>query len=113
MNENQRFSRGPRPGDFPLGSIESRAAARSLLQALEQDAQDRRGARLGKLSPLEQAFIQACGCEDPDVAEYLVLILRHVLVPRNEIFGVPLPTLEELREHRDARRRETAKAPST
>lgn len=84
----------PKPGDFPVGSIQSRAAARALVanHAAEQ-AQDL-AAEFGNLTPYEAASIE--GVEEPGVAR-IALHMARVAEERAEIFGIRLETPEEIR----------------
>lgn len=78
---------GPRPGDFPLGSLESRAAARASI--IEGDSTG----DPTKLTPLELAFSEH---EDPGVGQCMLELARTV-IQRAEIFGLTLPSVEEIR----------------
>ncbi len=84
---------GPKPGDFPVGSIQSRAAARALLanHAAEQ-AQDR-AAELVGLSPYVRAMIEDV---DPEIVHTLIGYARHA-EELAEMFGSRLETPEEIR----------------
>lgn len=84
---------GPKPGDFPVGSIRSRAAARAVLanHAAEQ-AQDK-AAEFGNLTPYEAAIIEGT---EPEVARVLLQLAR-VADERAEIYGTSLKTPEEIR----------------
>ena len=84
----------PKPGDFPVGSIQSRAAARALVanHAAEQ-AQDL-AAEFGNLTPYEAATIE--GVEEPGVAR-VALHMARVAEERAEIWGTRLGTPEEIR----------------
>jgi hypothetical protein len=86
---------GPRPGDFPLGSLESRAAARAVQLARDLEIQEQRAAQLQNLTPLEAAFSEAS--DDPEVQALIVRLVREVVVPKHEIYGVPLPTPTQIR----------------
>jgi hypothetical protein len=99
---NRRSSPGPRPGDFPLGSVESRAAARATQVALRLASRQAMEAHFRNLTPLEKAMIE--GIDDPNVQAIIVRVIREVILPRHEMFGVPLPTFEENRERIQARR---------
>ena len=65
---------GPKPGDFPVGSMQSRAAARALLanHAAEQ-AQDR-AIELAELTPYVRAMVQG---EDPEIVPTLIGLYQH------------------------------------
>lgn len=85
---------GPRPGDFPLGSMESRAAARAALLALDIEAQEQLAALCGNLTPLEQAF---CEIGDNPRSKAGMLMIVNVMIQKSQLFGFPLPTPEEVR----------------
>src|SRR5713226_6663474 len=84
---------GPKPGDFPVGSIQSRAAARALLanHAAEQ-AQDR-ATELAGLTPYARAMIEDV---DPEIV-HTVIGLSQQAEERAEMFGLRLETPEEIR----------------
>lgn len=84
---------GPKPGDFPVGSILSRAAARGLLanHAAEQ-AQDE-AAEFANLTLHEIAMAQGA---DPNVARWMIRLVR-IAEERAEVFGMPLKTTEKIR----------------
>src|ERR1700682_4668673 len=78
---------GPRPGDFPLGSVESRAAARATQVALRLASRQAMEAQFRNLTPLEKAMIE--GIDDPNVQAIIVSVIREIILPRHEMFGVP------------------------
>jgi hypothetical protein len=86
-----------RPGDFPLGSIQSRAAARALIAATEN--QQHNLAKLGNLTDDEQVAIEVV--DNPRVAELMVRLIR-VAGERAVVYGKPLnfPTPEAIRHRR-------------
>jgi hypothetical protein len=88
-----------RPGDFPVGSLESRAAARALLIAFEQEEAQEYEAHLCSLSPREQAFIE--GIDDRRVCACTVRLLR-AAEDREKAYGIvlPFPTAEKIRHNR-------------
>jgi hypothetical protein len=57
-----------RPGDFPIGSLESRAAARARVNFFAQQSEE--DFELGELSPVEEAMIE--DIENPRVRWMLV-----------------------------------------
>jgi hypothetical protein len=95
---NRRSRLGPRPGEFPLGSAESRAAARAVLLAFDIEAQEQQAAFFRNLTPLEQEF--AGLSEEFEVQKQLVRIVRETIIPRHEYYGTWLPTVEEARHNR-------------
>jgi hypothetical protein len=95
---SRRLSTRPRPGDFALGSLESRAAARAVQLVLDIEAQEQRAALFRNLTPLEQAFIE--GDDDPGAQAWGVYLVRNAIIPKCQLFGWPLPTPEEVRHKR-------------
>jgi hypothetical protein len=82
-----------RPGDFPVGSTQSRAAARALLanQAAEQTQDE--SVELANLTPCEIAISEG---EDPEIVPTLIRLARTV-EERARVFGFSLETPEEIR----------------
>jgi len=80
---------GVRPGDFPVGSVQSRAAARALVSALEDERNTNALADLGELSDVEQAFIEG---EEPLTGAFIVRLYR-IAQERAEVYRMPLPYL--------------------
>ena len=95
---NRRSRMGPRPGDFPVGSLESRAAARAVQLARDLEVRERQAAQLQNLTPVEQAISEAS--DDPEVQALMVRLFRYTVIPRYEMYGMQLPTAEELRQLR-------------
>jgi hypothetical protein len=91
--------RGPLPGDFPVGSIQSRAAARAVLTAYRKEQREVEEAEVANLSPPEQALIE--GVESPQVRSWMIRLLRHAQ-EIEIIYGKasPWPTAEEIRHNR-------------
>jgi hypothetical protein len=88
---------GPKPGNFAPGSIQSRAAAKMLLNK-HDDAQRREyEAELTNLTPLELATSE--GAEDMRVKIGIVKLVR-IAEARAKIFGLTLPTPEQVRYNR-------------
>jgi hypothetical protein len=90
---------GPKPWDFALGSIKSRAAARAILAA-DADAQIKSGVeQLGKLTSTEEALIEDL---PNDNVKILMIRLFRIAQERARVFGqsLPVPTPEELRHGR-------------
>jgi hypothetical protein len=81
---------GPRPGQFPLGSLQSRAAARLMKLALEAEAQDQQNAWLKDVTPQERAFMQALG----GGASPAGLMLTRAILEKAQIFGMELHQLQ-------------------
>jgi hypothetical protein len=84
---------GPRPGDYPAGSIESRAAARALLE--------NRAGQLAseemELTPFEEATAE--DEQNPEVRKILIDLAR-LAEERAAVFGHELPTPEWVRYRR-------------
>jgi hypothetical protein len=87
---------GPRLGDFPLGSIQSRAAARAIQLAQNLEIERQQAAQLRNLTPLEQMFSDSS--DDREVQLAMVWTARHLLIPKHQIFGFDLPTPEKIRD---------------
>ena len=85
---------GPKPGDFPVGSLKSRAAARALLVNYAADQDE--GIELGNLTPYELATSEGASGQ---LRVWLVRLAR-VVEQQAECFGFPLPTPEEIRHNR-------------
>jgi hypothetical protein len=96
--QNRRSWLGPRPGDYPVGSIESRAAARAVLLAHDLEEQEQQAALLGNLTLLEQAWIERI--DDPKSQAFAVYMFRNLIYPKHKMFGIPLPTREEVNHKR-------------
>jgi hypothetical protein len=95
---NRRSRVGPRPGDFPLGSLKSRAAARAVQQALSVEAQQQQAVLFGNMTPLEQAFCEMV--KGPGAQAVMLYMVRTAIIPKCKIFGWPVPTPEEVRHKR-------------
>lgn len=90
---------GPKPGDFPIGSVQSRAAARAMITS---DAEQQRVTEedlLATLTPMEQAMIE--DVESRGVRIFMIRLLRGAQ-ERAKIYGNPFPSLtpEEIRHNR-------------
>ncbi len=84
---------GAKPGDFPVGSVQSRAAARALLANHAAEQAQEESAEFANLTPYEIAIAEG---EEPEVARQLVALARFV-EERAKIFGFSLETPEEIR----------------
>lgn len=82
---------GVRPGDFPVGSVQSRAAARALVSGTADERNRNAIADLGQLSEIEQALVEDERL-DP-LAQSLVIRLYRAAREREEIYAMPLPPL--------------------
>jgi len=91
------------PGDFPVGSVESRAAARAILIALAEEQREQEEAALVSLTPSEQASIRA-EIEDVDkplVRLWMIYFFR-MWRERAKVYEMdfPLRTPEVIRHNR-------------
>lgn len=84
---------GPKPGDFPVGSLQSRAAARALLANHAAEQAQALAAEFGDLTPYEAAMIEG---EDAEIIPILLHMAR-VAEAKAEMFGIYLETPEEIR----------------
>jgi hypothetical protein len=87
LNKYTRRLPGPRPGQFALGSLQSRAAARLMKLALEAEAQDQQNAWLKDVTPRERAFMEALGGGVTRAG----LMLARAILEKAQIFGMELP----------------------
>jgi len=87
-----------RPGDLPLESWESRAAARAAQLARDLELQEQRAALFKNLTPLEQAFLErGNGPVKPSSALHMIC---DQIIKKCKMFGWPLLTPEEVRHKR-------------
>jgi hypothetical protein len=84
---------GLRPGDFLLGSVQSRAAARALLANLTAEQAQDDSAAFANLTEYEMAIAEG---EDPELVPTLIRLARTV-EERAKVFGFSLPTPEQIR----------------
>ena len=89
MRNRRRW--GPRPGEFPLGSLKSRAAARATQLAAELEARQQQAALFGNLTPQEKVFCE--GARGSKASLYLA----RAMISKSKLFGFPLPTLQQMR----------------
>lgn len=97
-SQNRRSLLGPLPGDYPLGSWESRAAVRFALAAREQQTQEQQAALLESMTPLERAFLEGTG--NRLKPSPMLRMLCEALTRKGEIFGWPPITPEYIRHER-------------
>jgi len=90
---------GPKPGDFPIGSVQSRAAARAMVTSDAEQQRVMEEDLLANLTPVEQAMIEAG--ESTGVQTWMIRLIRGAQ-ERAKIYGNPLPsfTPEEIRHNR-------------
>ena len=84
----------PRPGNFPLGSMESRAAARAVNLAEELESQRREAHLRASLTPFQKAFLEGRELNSA------WLIATRAIEEKSRIFGWALPTADEIRHKR-------------
>jgi hypothetical protein len=91
-----------KPGDYPLGSLLSRGAARALASTYVRQDDQQVEEWLKNLTPLEQAFVEET--ENPNI-RVLILRLLRVAQDREMAYGKVLrwPTAEEIRHNRAVR----------
>jgi hypothetical protein len=96
---------GPKPGDFPVGSLESRAAARAIVEGYAEEQRNEEEAEIANFTPSEQAVIQAMleDVESPGVRTWMIRLFR-VAQERARIYeqDLILPTPDEIRRRRAA-----------
>jgi hypothetical protein len=94
---------GPRPGDFPLRSLQSRAAARAILMDYAEAQRRSVEGQLENLTPCEQALI-----EDVDKPEVRILTVQlyRIAKERARIYEMDffLNTPEKIRYPRAVRK---------
>jgi hypothetical protein len=84
---------GPKPGDFPVGSILSRAAARALLANHPAEQAQDEAAEFANLTLNEIAIAQGA---DPNAVPWIIRLNR-MAEERAAVFGMPLETTEKIR----------------
>jgi hypothetical protein len=96
---------GARPGDFPIGSLQSRAEARAILAGFADKRLKEEADELAKLTPSERASIRATmeDVDNPLVRAWMIKFFR-VAQERARVYErpLPLPTPEEIRQRRAA-----------
>jgi hypothetical protein len=97
---------GPKPGDFPVGSLQSRAAARAIVAFHQEEARKVEEDALAIFAPSERASVQAV-IEDVDNPLVRIWIIRLTRLARERgiVYEQPLPfpTPEEVRHNRAVR----------
>jgi hypothetical protein len=90
---------GPKPGDFPIGSPQSRAAARAMVARDAEQQRDMEEDLLANLTPVEQAMIEVV--ESRGVRILMIRLIR-AAQERAKLYGNPFPSLtpEEIRHNR-------------
>src|SRR5258708_27472433 len=67
---------GPKPGDFPLGSLHSRAAARAIVAEYLDVDREKEDAALAGLTPAAQACIEGQVVDNPLVRRWMIYLAR-------------------------------------
>ena len=105
---NRRSRVGPRPGDFPLGSLRSRAAARALLSAQDLEAQEQNDALRRNLTPLEEAFMEISSDPTAPPSPALAMLCKAIEM-KTKLFGMSPSVTPESVRHRVKVLKEVAK----
>lgn len=94
---------GIKPGDFPVGSLKSRAAARAIVAGYAEERSREAEAVLSNLTPYEQEILED-DVNDPLVQAFAIHLVR-VAQNTAKLYGnkLPLSTVEELRHDRAVR----------
>lgn len=87
---------GPKPGDFSLGSVKSRAAARATVGRLAAAQKEIEAAEYGNLTPLEAAMSEGC----TGYKKRMAVGLAQMMVERAKVFQFSPPTPDEIRHGR-------------
>jgi hypothetical protein len=94
---------GPKPGDFPVGSLRSRVAMRAILIAEADEQRKEEESILADLTPEEQATAQALveEVDKPLVRQWMIRFFR-VALERAKVYEQPLDlgTPDEIRHRR-------------
>jgi hypothetical protein len=101
QEDRYRFSptvSGPRPCDFPVGSVQSRAAARAVVLAHVEQERKELEAEFGKDVPQIRFMMEGLSALARD---FFIQLLRVAQV-RAKVFqqDFTLPTIEEIRRNR-------------
>jgi hypothetical protein len=91
---------GINPGNFKIGSRESRAAARALLDDQATRQREMEATELANLTPFEEAISEG----ESGLARSIMIGFARIAEVRAEVFGFSLPTPEEIRYLRDISR---------
>jgi hypothetical protein len=84
---------GAKPGDFRVGSVQSRAAARVLISNYAAEQSQDESAEFANLTPYEIAVAEG---EDAEIVPMLIRLARTV-EERAKLFGFSLETSDEIR----------------
>jgi hypothetical protein len=93
---------GPKPGDFPVGSLQSRAAARAMVAFHQEVVRKEEEDALAIFTPSERASVQAGmeGIDNPLVRICMIQLTR-IARERGLVYEQPhrFPTPEEVRHN--------------
>jgi hypothetical protein len=86
------------PGDFPVGSLESRVAMRAILDACAEEQREEEEAETANLHPSVQALLESV--ESPQVRSWIIRLSR-VAQETEKVYGraLPWPTPEKVRHN--------------
>lgn len=84
---------GPKPGDFPLGSAKSRAAARAAVDRFAAEQRQIEQAEYGNLTPLEIVMSEGYSGYQKQIAVGVAQMMEE----KARIFQFSWPPLEEIR----------------
>ena len=89
---------GIKPGDYPVGSLQSRAAARAILEAYAEEDRREKETVLSNLTPYEEESLKG----DPNTPRVQAIMIRLLRVAQNraKVYGTksPFSTIKELRD---------------
>ena len=90
---------GPKPGDFEAGSVQSRAAARAMVESHAKEQRSEEDRELEDLTEFEIATTE--DVPNPQVRVWMIRLLR-VAQERAKVYEqeLRLPTPEEIRRRR-------------
>lgn len=90
---------GPDPREFPIGSVQSRAAARAIVAAYLKQEREEIETEFGKDAP--QVFFVIEELESARARQYVLRLLRHARMVA-KLYGrdFALPTIEECQRNR-------------
>jgi hypothetical protein len=93
---------GPKPGDFPFGSLQSRAAARAMVAFHQEQVRKEEEEALAIFTPSERASVQATiEVHDNPLVRIWIIRLTRIGRERGLVFEQPLhyPTPEVVRHN--------------
>jgi hypothetical protein len=97
--KKRRYFPGDKPGDFPVASLESRVAARTIVDSYRDEQRKKEGIDFENLTPLEEVMIE--DVDDIQVRIWIILLYR-VAKEREKAYGLKWqwPTPAEIRHRR-------------